>query len=374
MSFQSPLRAVPKPFKGPGTAAYALLAAIPFLIPTASYAGEGIFGGLFDGRIQMPGIKTFLLGGAAILGGFLLFRTLGGAGAGGFLKGLFSLKGLLIGGAVIGGGLLLKSVFEGQMFQPAMYGRYDQTFGQRYQDPYYSGVGMNPNLVPRVGAGGTYLGDRYGSGNPYTLRSSFPNASFDNSVSIADQIKMTVSGGSYTPSAYMGGRGGQPYGGMGMYGSVAGYGGGYNAGYGGAGTYGNPYMNYQLSSTLQSQGLGMNNPHVANGNVINGQMANPYGYRPPEAGGAVDKTGRVPLAQDALTAANQTSLYMAAAPSDTAAPEDLQAAQDARNQAYDELVSALTVGSSADTTAIVDTLAGYESADSQVRDMAAAPH
>ena len=28
----------------------------------------------------------------------------------------------------------------------------DRTLGQRYQDPYYSGYSMNPNLVPRLPA------------------------------------------------------------------------------------------------------------------------------------------------------------------------------------------------------------------------------
>lgn len=352
----------------------ALAAFLVFAAATPAHAG-GFFSSLFDGQTQMPGVKTLLFGGAIVVGAIALFGMFGGAGAaagGGFLKSLFSLKGVLALGAVVGGGLLVKSALEGQIVRPGQYGRYDRTFGQRYQDPYYSGYSMNPNLVPRVGAGGVNFGQRYGSGNPYLLRNDFPFLDTQQPASVMDQIKMTVSGGSYVPSSY--------YGQSAMYGGYngGGYGGGGYGGYGGMGMngmIGSPYLDPQTNANLYTNGLGANNAHVANGNAVMGRMTNPYGYMPPEASGATDRVGRVPLGQDARTAANRRAAFsvtaaapaaaLAAAPGDTLA--DASEAVNQRNQAYDELLSVLADG---DSTGASTALEGYRTAHDTLQGLA----
>lgn len=330
-----------------------------FLTLTTSSAWAGLLDG--EGTPSMPGIKTLLIGGALLLGGFLLFRGMGGAAAatagkgllGGLLpaiKGLFSMKGLLIGGAVLGGAFLFNKVQQSRT-QPPQYlaGRYDRELGDRYQNPAYW-----PNGQPPVGQVSQNFNEMLNNNNGMPPMGNAQQGYMGLSpnygqLGMTDQLKMFVTGGAYVPPQMM--MQDPSMGGM------------------------NPMAmgaNPALYSGVHPQAISGNHPmygmnpgnnqHVAfGGNTLVGNS--PEGYIAPEFSGAIDRLGRAPIAADYQTAVNRNSVRVNAPSSETEVT--VEQAEAAKDQSYDALVAAL--GKPGAAASMQEAFAGYQASDEQLR-------
>lgn len=337
------------------TAVHSLLSLV-LLSATTTSAWAGLLDG--EGTPSLPGIKTLLIGGALLLGGFLLFRGMGGAAAasagkgliGGLipaLKGLFSMKGLLIGGALAGGAYLFSKVHQSRTQPPQfLAGRYDRTLGDRYQNPAYWPEGQPPisqvssNYNQMVNNGGMPMGNPSSQG--YGLSGGYGQ------LGMTDQLKMMLTGGSYVPPSMMLDPMAQGMNPMAMGVNPALYGG---------------VHPQAISGNHPMYGMNPgNNSHVAfGGNTL---LSNsPEGYIAPEFSGAIDRLGRAPIAADLQTSVNRGSMRPNAPSSE--APATVEQAEARKDQAYDELVAAL--GKPGAASNLEQIFSGYQASDEQRR-------